>query len=88
MFTFLLFCDILFKKGVKNVKRLGFKMSDELYDYLKKESEREGISMSALVVFCIKNYMNQQEFVKKVSDMDRIVENLSKLKHEEFREGG
>lgn len=32
--------------------------------------------------------MNQQEFVKKVSDMDRIVENLSKLKHEEFREGG
>ena len=43
-----------------NLKRMSIKVSEELYDFIAKEAEKDGLSMNAVIIFALNTYKNQQ----------------------------
>ena len=37
-------------------------LTEELYEWLKEEAEKKGISINALISFVLSDYKNEQEF--------------------------
>lgn len=43
-----------------NLKRMSIKVSEELYDFIAKEAEKDGLSMNAVIIFALNTYKSQQ----------------------------
>ena len=43
-----------------NLKRMSIKVSEELYDFIAGEAEKNGLSMNAVIIFALNTYMTQQ----------------------------
>ena len=57
-----------------NLKRMSIKVSEELYDYIAQEAEREGLSMNAVIIFALNNYKKEQTVMPNLDAMKTIME--------------
>jgi len=42
--------------------KFSLRLTEELYEWLKEEAEKKGISINALISFVLSDYKNEQEF--------------------------
>lgn len=61
------------------LKRMSIKVSEELYNYIAAEAEREGLSMNAVIIFALNTYKTQNSVVPGMEVMKEL---LSKLENE------
>jgi len=62
------------------LKRMSIKVSEELYNYIANEAEREGLSMNAVIIFALNNYKNQNSVVPNIAMMKELWEQLGNEK--------
>lgn len=60
------------------LKRMSIKISEELYNYITAEAEREGLSRNAVIIFALNNYKTQNTVVPGMEVMKEL---LSKLEN-------
>ena len=65
--------------AVANLVRYLVNFPPELHEYYKSESERIGVSMSALIVMDLQNMREQKEAIKRMGQLDGIVERFERL---------
>ena len=58
------------------LKRMSIKVSEELYNYIASEAEREGLSMNAVIIFALNNYKTQNTVVPSMNAMKELLEKL------------
>lgn len=63
------------------LKRMSIKVSEELYNYISDEAEREGLSMNAVIIFALNNYKTQNTVGNNVNVMKELLEKLDNEKH-------
>lgn len=51
------------------LKRMSLKVSEELYNYIAAEAEREGLSMNAVIIFALNNYRKENMVVPNLPEM-------------------
>ena len=57
-----------------NLKRMSIKVSEELYDFIATEAEREGLSMNAVIIFALNNYKKEQTVLPSLEGVRAIME--------------
>ena len=62
------------------LKRMSIKVSEELYNYIASEAEREGLSMNAVIIFALNNYKTQNTVVPSMNAMKELLEQLGNEK--------
>lgn len=62
------------------LKRMSIKVSEELYNYISDEAEREGLSMNAVIIFALNNYKTQNSVGNNVDVMKELLEQLQQVK--------
>jgi len=62
------------------LKRMSIKVSEELYNYIAGEAEREGLSMNAVIIFALNNYKTQNTVVPSMNAMKELLEQLGNEK--------
>ena len=62
------------------LKRMSIKVSEELYNYIAGEAEREGLSMNAVIIFALNTYKTQNSVIPYMPAMQEILDNLEKKK--------
>lgn len=55
------------------LKRMSIKVSEELYNYIATEAEREGLSMNAVIIFALNNYKTQNSVVPGMEIMKDLL---------------
>ena len=66
-----------YKEGKKvALKRMSIKVSEELYNYIAAEAEREGLSMNAVIIFALNNYKTQNTVVPGMEVMKELLAKL------------
>lgn len=58
------------------LKRMSIKVSEELYNYIASEAEREGLSMNAVIIFALNNYKTQNTVVPGMEVMKELLTKL------------
>lgn len=58
------------------LKRMSIKVSEELYNYISEEAEREGLSMNAVIIFALNNYKTQNTVGNNVNVMKELLDKL------------
>lgn len=58
------------------LKRMSIKVSEELYNYISAEAEREGLSMNAVIIFALNNYKTQNTVIPNMNVMKELLEKL------------
>lgn len=58
------------------LKRMSIKVSEELYNYISGEAEREGLSMNAVIIFALNNYKTQNTVLPSMEVMKELLEKL------------
>ena len=58
------------------LKRMSIKVSEELYNYIASEAEREGLSMNAVIIFALNNYKTQNTVLPSMNAMKELLEKL------------
>ena len=59
---------------------MSIKISEELYDYISAEAEREGLSRNAVIIFALNNYKTQNTVVPGMETMKQLLEKLENAK--------
>lgn len=54
------------------LKRMSIKVSQELYDFIATEAEREGLSMNAVIIFALNNYKAQKTMPNQLATIERL----------------
>ena len=67
------FC-ILGGRMMANLKRMSIKVSEELYDFIANEAEREGLSMNAVIIFALNNYKKEQSVIPSLNNANALME--------------
>lgn len=62
------------------LKRMSIKVSEELYNYIASEAEREGLSMNAVIIFALNNYKTQNTVVPNMSAVAELLERIEQEK--------
>lgn len=62
------------------LKRMSIKVSEELYNYIAEEAEREGLSMNAVIIFALNNYKTQNTVVPGMEVMKKLLNEIEKGK--------
>ena len=57
-----------------NLKRMSIKVSEELYDFIANEAEREGLSMNAVIIFALNNYKKEQSVIPSLNNANLLME--------------
>lgn len=57
-----------------NLKRMSIKVSEELYDFIASEAEREGLSMNAVIIFALNNYKKEQTVLPSLDNVRVLME--------------
>ena len=65
-----------------NLRRMSIKVSEELYDYIANEAEREGLSMNAVIIFALNNYKKEQTVLPSL-DSVRVLMELQQLQKQQ-----
>ncbi|MCB5007551.1 ParD-like family protein [Streptococcus mutans] len=60
------------------IKRLSIRISEELHEFLRKEAEREGLSINAVIIFGLNNYKDQKTVVPNIGVMQELLERIEK----------
>ena len=60
---------------------MSIKVSEELYNYISTEAEREGLSMNAVIIFALNNYKAQNTVIPNMNVMKELLEKLEEEKH-------
>lgn len=63
------------------LRRMSIKVSEELYNYISNEAEKEGLSMNAVIIFALNNYKTQNTVVPNIEVMKDLLEALEKEKN-------
>ena len=63
------------------LKRMSIKISEELYNYISAEAEREGLSRNAVIIFALNNYKTQNTVVPGMEMMKELLEKLENGNH-------
>lgn len=58
------------------LKRMSIKVSEDLYNYIATEAEREGLSMNAVIIFALNNYKTQNTVIPNMNVMKELLEKL------------
>jgi len=66
--------------AVKNLIRFMINFPPELHEYYKAQSEKVGISMSALVVMDLQTIKEQKEALKRMGDFEGLIKRMEDLK--------
>lgn len=61
-----------------SLKRISLRVSEELYDYIAEEAERDGLSMNAVIIFALNNYKTQNTVVPNIDAMKELLEYVKK----------
>lgn len=64
-----------------SLRRMSIKVSEELYNYISNEAEKEGLSMNAVIIFALNNYKTQNTVVPNIEVMKDLLEALEKEKN-------
>lgn len=59
--------------------RVNTRISEELNDWLNRESERSGLSKSAIMMMATENYRREKEAFGMMSDMGELVAKIENL---------
>lgn len=62
------------------LKRMSIKVSEDLYNYIAAEAEREGLSMNAVIIFALNNYKTQNTVVPSMNAMAELLEKIENEK--------
>lgn len=62
------------------LRRMSIKVSEELYNYISNEAEKEGLSMNAVIIFALNTYKTQNTVVPNIEVMKDLLEALEKEK--------
>lgn len=62
------------------LKRMSIKVSEELYNYISAEAEREGLSMNAVIIFALNNYKTQNTVIPNIDTMKEMLLKLEQQK--------
>ena len=62
------------------LKRMSIKVSEELYNFIADEAEREGLSMNAVIIFALNNYKTQNTVVPSMNVLKELLEKLEESK--------
>ena len=57
-----------------NLRRMSIKVSEELYDFIANEAEREGLSMNAVIIFALNNYKKEQTVMPSLNNANILME--------------
>ena len=66
--------------AVKNLIRYVVNFPPELHEYYKEQSEKVGISMSALIVMDLQTVREQKEALKRMGDFESLIKRMEDLK--------
>ena len=66
------FC-ILGGRMMANLKRMSIKVSEELYDFIAAEADREGLSMNAVIIFALNNYKKEQSVIPSLNNANALM---------------
>lgn len=58
------------------LKRMSLKVSEDLYNYIAAEAEKEGLSMNAVIIFALNNYRRENTVVPQLGAMTEIYKQL------------
>lgn len=58
------------------LRRMSIKVSEELYNYIAAEAEREGLSMNAVIIFALNTYKTQNSVVPGMEVMKELLTKL------------
>ena len=63
-----------------NLVRKNIYIPDFVNDYLVKEAEKRGLTQSNVISLALQEQQRQEKAMESISDMDRLITELKKLK--------
>lgn len=66
--------------AVKNLVRFQLNLPPDMHEYYMTESKKIGVSASALIVMDLRTVMEQKEALKRMKDINGLVERIENLK--------
>lgn len=62
------------------LKRMSIKVSEDLYNYIAAEAEKDGLSMNAVIIFALNNYRRENMVVPQLGAMAEMYGQMEKRK--------
>lgn len=57
------------------IQRMSIKISEEMHDWIRKESDRRGLTMNSIIILALENYHKETTVV---GNLPKIMEELEK----------
>lgn len=67
------------------LKRMSIKVSEDLYNYIQEDAKKRGLTMNAVVVFALENYVRESSVMPTLRNVQLLMEALEKEKEERLK---
>lgn len=61
---------------VLEMKRMNIRVPSDMHEWVKKQSERRGVTMSAIVIMALENYMMAREMGSNLTRLEEILKKV------------